>query len=129
MLRGIEDSLQFDFLKRRFIVVVVGLDILVGNVGGVILQFLVKLLGEHSNAGDAHEFLELRSLIQTHLVRLMDHNQGQSHIESPAVFGREEQGRRHCLYQPLELGAGYHGLAVGWLGFAQRLACRIFLGS
>src|SRR5690242_955192 len=111
-----EDSLQVDLLKLLAMAVVISLNLFVGDVAGLILQALAELLGEHSDARHPHQFLKLRSLVQTHLVRLVHHHQRH------AVLGRQllargwGNGRRHRIHQLLKLGARHYRLAIRCFG-------------
>ena len=71
---GYDYTLQLGLLERYFIAVVVIFDVFARNLPSLFLQDLVKLLRQHSGPRDVQQFLELRSLIQTHLVSLMSHH-------------------------------------------------------
>ena len=115
---GNKDSLQVCFLKGGLILMVVALHVLVGNASRVILQLLAQLFGEHSNPGNPHQLFEFRTLVQTHLVRFVDHDQGNAILGCQLFSSWRRNCRSDCVDEPLELGASDHGLAIGrpWTG-------------
>ena len=88
-------------------------------------KLLVQFFGEDPDAGNSHQFFELWTLVQTHLVRLVDHDQSNPVLGCQLFSSSGRNGGGYGIHQQLELGAGDHGLAVGRFGLVRRMVCRI----